>query len=349
MTVLAIALALLRRVLPQNGKTFLELRKIGNWGALREALEDWLSGRQRGNYYKPLGAGDGQFPRNSSGYSGGGSRTTGENGEKSGERYSGYQLKCFNCGVAGHRSTECPNKSSSGNSGRAGQGSYTPRSLMCFNCGKMGHRSVDCSQKKVGPAVKEVPVGKVSKIVMGVQKGNVAWGCVNGVRSKVLIDSGAEVGVVPRSLVTSDNVECGKVHIADVHGRTSVHESTVVNYELGGIKFSKLAVIEERVGEDVMCIVPFDVLNSEEVEAFRRALSETKGSSDVAADVKVVTRSQARELAELERCENDIQVEDLWSTVAPEGVEPLESESGQGPSSQPDPLRVAAHSNAHRL
>ncbi len=31
-------------------------------------------------------------------------------------------------------------------------------------------------------------------------------------------------------------------------------------------------------------------------------------------------------------------MEDLWSTVAPEGVEPLESESGQGPSSRPDPL-----------
>ena len=113
-----------------------------------------------------------------------------------------------------------------------------------------------------------------------------------------------------------------------------------MNFDIGGLKFSKLAVIEERVGEDVMCIVPFDVLNSEEVEAFRRALSETKGSPELKADVKVVTRSQARELAELDKCDEDAIVECLWSTVTPEGVEPPVCEEEQGPSSQPNPLNM---------
>ena len=151
-------------------------------------------------------------------------------------------------------------------------------------------------------------MGKVSKIVVGVQKGNVAWGSVNGIRSKVLIDSGAEVGVVPRSLVTEESMECGRVHIADVHGRASVHESTVVNFVVGGLKFSKLCVIEEREGDDVTCIVPFDVLNGDEVEAFRKAVSECKTSDEVKAAVKVVTRSQAKELAELDRNESDVAI-----------------------------------------
>ncbi len=73
---------------------------------------------------------------------------------------------------------------------------------------------MDCPSKKVGSNVKkDGPVGKISKIIMGAKKGNVAWGDVNGIRSRVLIDSGAEVGVIPRSLVTSDSMECGKVHI----------------------------------------------------------------------------------------------------------------------------------------
>ncbi len=56
---------------------------------------------------------------------------------------------------------------------------------------------------------------------MGAKKGNMAKGVVNGVECGVLIDSGAEVGIVPRSMVTKDCVLCGHVHIADVHGKTS--------------------------------------------------------------------------------------------------------------------------------
>ncbi len=60
---LAMALAVLRRSLPQGGKAFLEMRKISEWGELREALEDWMSGRQRGNFYKPLGSGPSEASR----------------------------------------------------------------------------------------------------------------------------------------------------------------------------------------------------------------------------------------------------------------------------------------------
>ncbi len=154
--VLAIALALLRRVLPQSGKTFLELRRLDSWGSLREALEDGLSGRQKGNFYKPLGSGEGQFQRGSSSYGGGGYRSgCSESKDCSGERYTSGLMKCFNCGEAGHRSSECKSKSGSGISGRQGTSSYTPRPLVCYNCGKTGHRSIECTMKKVGAPVKK--------------------------------------------------------------------------------------------------------------------------------------------------------------------------------------------------
>ncbi len=80
------------------------------------------------------------------------------------------------------------------------------------------------------------------------------------------------MGVIPRSLVSSDSAECGDVHISDVHGKTSVHQSTIVTYELGGLRRVKLSVIDERSEDDVISIIPFDVTDSEEVKAFRRAV-----------------------------------------------------------------------------
>ncbi len=60
---LAIALALLRRVLPQGGKAFMESRKICEWGELRDSLEDWMSGREKGNFFRPLGCGPSENTR----------------------------------------------------------------------------------------------------------------------------------------------------------------------------------------------------------------------------------------------------------------------------------------------
>ncbi len=59
----AIALALLRRVLPQSGKAFMETRRVSEWGELRESLEDWMSGREKGNFFRPLGGGPSENTR----------------------------------------------------------------------------------------------------------------------------------------------------------------------------------------------------------------------------------------------------------------------------------------------
>ncbi len=119
-----------------------------------------------------------------------------------------------------------------------------------------------------------------------------------------------------------------------------MHDSTVVKYEIGGLKFSKLAVINDRVGDDVTCIVPFDVTSETESGAFCKAIEECKGGvyegKAKSADVKVLTRSLDREEELLDKCDTDVVTDELWSVVAPD-------EGGgnvQGPSSQPDPLNM---------
>ncbi len=50
--VVSLALALTRKVIPPGGKVFLENRKVTNMKELREAWENWMAGRQKGNFYK---------------------------------------------------------------------------------------------------------------------------------------------------------------------------------------------------------------------------------------------------------------------------------------------------------
>ncbi len=234
-------------------------------------------------------------------------------------------ITCFTCGEKGHHSTECK-KSKWNGSVNGGSG---VRPITCFNCGKQGHRSVDCPNKRVGgPVKKEGTGGKVAKLVVEGEKDNVTRGLVNGVRSKVLIDSGASVGVVPRLLLKKNYRDCGAIHVADVHGNKKVHRSTVVTLELGGLTCSRLAMIDEREGGGVISIVPMNLTDKEEYQAFTTAIEEYRNNrvveSEKSAEVNVLTRSQARQEEVLDKCEDDAGVEDLWCTVE----EPDQKEQG---------------------
>ena len=66
-----------------------------------------------------------------------------------------------------------------------------------------GHKSPDCPQKKSGSVPKKsIPVTKISVLRAGsVDKKNVIVGKVNGVKCQILVDTGADVAMVPRKLV----------------------------------------------------------------------------------------------------------------------------------------------------
>ena len=62
---------------------------------LREAWCDWMSGRQRGNFYKMLGS-------SNSGDGGRAGRVGRDNTSN-----SKFTVNCFICGEAGHRAVDC--------------------------------------------------------------------------------------------------------------------------------------------------------------------------------------------------------------------------------------------------
>ncbi len=302
--VVALATAVTRRVLPQPGKVYMETKPIKSLKELREMWETWVAGRQKGNFYKPwLGEV--------------GSERRGFRGDVR-EGYGGREITCFSCGGKGHRAGECKD-----NKGRTGFGSRTefrpePRTITCFTCGKPGHRSTECASKKVGAPLKREG-GKVATVIVGEKKDNIAWGRVNGTECKVLVDSGASVGVVPKSLLEESYRDCGEIQVANVHGGRRAHRSTIVKFEVGGLVRSHLAMIDEREGEGVICIVPLNLRDREEAAAYAKAIEEYGSRSQKTETeepkVNMLTRSQARIEAELDECEEDAGVKDLWCTV----------------------------------
>ncbi len=128
-------------------------------------------------------------------------------------------------------------------------------------------------------------------------------------------------GSSTRALVNQGAVECGEMHVSGVNGMTSVHQSTVVEYEVGGLRLAKLAMIDERKGDEVMCIVPFDIANEKENVAFRVAIEKARNPEKMQGaretQVKVLTRSQARAEALSAVSDPDAEYSDWWSVVDP--------------------------------
>ncbi len=329
---LAIALALLRRVLPQGGKAFVENRKVSEWGELRDSLEDWMSGREKGNFFRPLGGGPSENTRGyrtRESYVGRENVRVGYDKEK-GSSASGY-LTCFSCGERGHRSTECRKEGKTGGSG------YVYRPPTCYSCGKVGHKSTECTARRGAASVKREASPKKMSVLWNAKSGsagNVAMGLVSGVKTKVLIDSGAELGSVPRAMVPSNVILCNDVRVKGYGGSEKTCKSFMCEFVVGGYRKVVKTIIDESESPGVACIVPFTLVNEEEATAYRCAVSEYEAEEKVG--MNVLTRSMAREERELDRNETEDGVIDWWSVVIPDGV----TDGVQGPSSQPESLNM---------
>ncbi len=328
--VVELALAYTRFVMPQDGRVFLRGRKIETMKNLMVAWEEWLAGRQPGNFYRPRVSGygsgsgsgrSGSYQRNvSQGDGNGGSRQYGGYGYGShGYGNSGYggSIVCFSCGDKGHRAVACPKKVTNGDSGA------TDRPVKCYSCGKEGHKSPDCPNKKTaGSGTKPVPASKNSRLSAGkVVKDNVVYGSVNGKECRILIDSGAEVAMVPRSLVGFDVEDCGDIRVSGAVGEADTFCCTKVEFLIVGSVVTKLAMIVENDSDD-MCIIPFCLGIVEECALFGKAIAEAKLRNE-GDDYKlqVLTRAQANKEMQLDECEIELNEDDLWCTVEDDDAE----------------------------
>ncbi len=335
---LAIALAVLRRNLPPSGKAYLEMRKIGEWGELRDALEDWMSGRQRGNFYKPLGCGPSEATRGYRGtmdrdnwYGRGGKASGGGLGDKVGSTYG--VSTCYSCGEKGHKASECRKDKQGSN--------YITRVPTCYNCGKVGHKSPDCTAKRGTVTVKKesnpTKMSMLKRMGSG-QAENVAYGMVNGVRTEVLLDSGAELGSVPKTLVPEGVELCPDVYVKGYGGMERRYKSCMCEFVVGGHEKRVRSIIDESGSQGVSCLVPVSLADDREAAAYRKAIREYV-AGDI-AEVNVLTRSMVKKERELEESEEMPEEAVSWDIVSPEGDGEMGPEPEEGASSQSDPLNM---------
>ncbi len=207
-----------------------------------------MGGRQKGNYFKPLGSSFAEGGRSYKGreHSFGRDNGFGSGGDRDqvgGEGVSDF-LTCYNCGEKGHRSSECKKGSV-----RPGGSGFVPRQVTCYNCGKVGHKSPECTVRKgVGPVKKEATPSKMSVLINESKSGkpvNVAFGLVNGIRTEVLIDSGAELGSVPKTLVPGNVELCSDVVVKGFASCERSCKSFMCEFVIGGYRKVVRAIIAQ--------------------------------------------------------------------------------------------------------
>ena len=209
-------------------------------------------------------------------------------------------LVCFKCNKIGHKAADCwgarPTSEASGSSGsvvKGGAEGVAP-TIICFTCREEGHKSPQCpknprnSDKGNG---KEVKVKPVKRVWHQDKVGVYHEGLVNGHRTNILLDSGADISVVPESLV-EESQKTGWTVAVRAFGASKpvVLPLAIVKFEMGTMSWEEeVAVSPERkdVKAEVLCRLD---IQSERGLGLVLHVNEVK-SGEVN---RVMTRSQAQ-------------------------------------------------------
>ena len=105
-------------------------------------------------------------------------------------------LRCFVCGKMGHKAVDCWHKEKGVPGARAAE---SDSKIVCYICGVEGHKATTCPGKK--EAQKGANVKQINHVkVEGVEE-TIVQGRVNGRRANLLLDSGAQITIVPEEMV----------------------------------------------------------------------------------------------------------------------------------------------------
>lgn len=270
--VFALSLAMSRHVLPPTGRVFLENRGVSDLDGLRNAWDDWRSGRDPNNFFRPAERQTG----------GGGFRRRDWRDREDG-------ITCFLCGEKGHRRADCKRGAASSpnvdrvNSPPARKEKSERHKLKCFLCDHEGHRWSNCPLKEKVKTEAKVAETTVS----AAPKANVVRGLANGVEVELLLDSGANVGMVSDAEVPKEPVECGYKAISGAFdSNPKILRCIEVKFTANGQELTKVAAVNSEM-KDKPRIMPIDLADERDMVFTMNALKK--------AEIDVLTRAQAAE------------------------------------------------------
>ena len=181
------------------------------------------------------------------------------NSEAPRERSVG-SITCYKCGRVGHKAADCwGSKGGSGPKvGSTGTSSVTVK-VTCFTCGEEGHKSPQCprnlkGEKAGNKGAQPKPIKRVWENQTG---GTQLEGVVNGHEAHVLLDSGADISVVPEDMVSNEQLSKGTVAVRPFGATTPmVLPLAEVEFVIGDLKWSEevaVAPMLEGVNNEVLC------------------------------------------------------------------------------------------------
>ena len=250
-------------------------------------------------------------------------------GERPRDRYS--PLVCFRCGKNGHKAVDCWQASGTSQQRPPG-GESAGNKVNCFTCGVEGHKSPQCPKnirgEKGGAYGSQVGKAKpVMRVAIGRTGRHQVEGAVNGTRTKILLDSGAEVTLVPEGLVKSNQLTGEKVAVRTFWASQRLMlPIAYVSFEVGEEEWTEVVgVIPRQEGVKEEIIYSLDLKS----DRGRWLIQQIKGGDPVEV-MRVTTRAEENKQQQ-ESEEDQLELAACSPVVSPL---PSGSEVNDGPEAE---------------
>ena len=214
-------------------------------------------------------------------------------GERPRDRYG--PLVCFKCGKSGHKAVDCWQASGVGQHRPPG-GESAGSKINCFTCGVEGHKSPQCpknirgekggaygSQAGKAKPVMRVGIGRAGRHQVG--------GLVNGTKTQILLDSGAEITLVPEVMVSSNQLTGERVAVRTFWASQRLMlPIACVSFEVGEEEWTEVVgVIPRQKGVEEEVIYSLDLRSDR-----GKSLVQQIGGEDPVEVMRVTTRAEGK-------------------------------------------------------
>ena len=226
-------------VIPKRARAAMDARRITTAAELIAALQDHLAlegetGSGQTAVFRGKSVGEGHLERRA-------------------------PITCYTCGKVGHRAADCWQAKSGVSAPKAGVAGNVVHKVVCYTYGEEGHKSPQCprnvkGEKAGSKGAQPKPIKRIWENQMGCVQ---LRGVVNGHQAQVLLDSGADISVVPEDMVEPTQLSGGKVAVKPFGATTSMLLPLAeVAFEIGDLRWSETVAVAPMIeggDKEVLC------------------------------------------------------------------------------------------------